>query len=137
MDPRRLVGMTMGARKRAAHRDLLARAAKPHRPDEAAWFVQSLQFRATLRIGERLRPCPGCYHCKPEPDDSCMACGCDGADGTCGCDPEPCEGCERIVCGVCREDGLCPDCGGHTPSFVEQYGEIICDGSGVLPARTA
>ena len=63
--PRSLVGMTMGARKREAHRDLLMREAEPHRPDEAAWFVASLHFRASLRIGERLRPCHGCVGCQP------------------------------------------------------------------------
>ena len=63
-DPRSLVGMTMGARKRKAYRYLLEQDAQPHRPDEAAWFVRSLQFRASLRIGERLRPCPGCEECQ-------------------------------------------------------------------------
>lgn len=49
----------MGARKRAAHRDLLEREAAARTADEAAgrarsaaWFVQSLRFRESLHIGE-------------------------------------------------------------------------------------
>jgi len=43
---RALVGMTMGARKRA-------------------WEMMGY-LRSDLRIGERLRPCPGCFDCAVE-----------------------------------------------------------------------
>ena len=48
---RSLVGMTMGARKRAARADCFGIRTKVH------------DFRTLLRIGERLRPCPGCKCC--------------------------------------------------------------------------
>ena len=47
--PRSLVGMTQGARKRAA------------------W--KSFSERARYHIGQRLRPCPGCLRCR-----SCVGC---------------------------------------------------------------
>ena len=51
---RSLVGMTMGARKRAARIDCFGIRTKVH------------DFRTLLRIGERLRPCPGCFDCAVE-----------------------------------------------------------------------
>ena len=91
-NPRSLVGATMGARKRAAHRDLLEREAAARTADEAAgrarsaaWFVQSLRFRESLHIGERLRPCPGpCSAC-------CSGWCCKGGKALCdaGSSPRP------------------------------------------------
>lgn len=52
---RSLVGMTMGARKRAARIDCFGIRTKVH------------DFRTLLRIGERLRPCPGCPQCTDDP----------------------------------------------------------------------
>ena len=77
---RSLVGMTQGARKRKARDDkelsefLVATLAKLEHTEE----------RAKYRIGQKLRPCPGCSVCaRPchycemqEPDDSlCPRCG--------------------------------------------------------------
>jgi len=68
---RSLVGMTQGARKRAARQDAMGVRTAVH------------DFRTSIRIGETLRPCPGCSACaRPchycemqEPDDSrCPRC---------------------------------------------------------------
>lgn len=84
---RSLVGMTMGARKRAARREYLTVCEKD--PDHALikaatlstwndgeleagyqrWHNRQRQIRAKYRLGERLRPCPGCTACLV-----CVAC---------------------------------------------------------------
>lgn len=88
--PRSLVGMTMGARKRAALLDLalwhepynVLRKKKPQqrwmqrlmvrqlnrsdsmlRPLGPAAEAAQRKIRTKYRIGERLRPCPGCEQC--------------------------------------------------------------------------
>jgi len=48
---RSLVGMTQGARKRAARQDAMGVRTAVH------------DFRTSIRIGETLRPCPGCARC--------------------------------------------------------------------------
>ena len=55
---RSLVGMTMGARKRAY------RAAVAELEQAEVWRGDVVD-RSRLRISERLRPCPGCFHCQP------------------------------------------------------------------------
>lgn len=67
---RSLVGMTMGARKRRARKVAQARGLKPY------------MLHEEYRIGQRLRPCPGCslckgvgcYACYPKFDQDCDAC---------------------------------------------------------------
>ncbi len=49
MDPRQLVGMTQGAKKRAARPKIVR--------NDHAWLAK---HRALYRVGERLRPCPWC-----------------------------------------------------------------------------
>lgn len=87
-----LPGMTMGARRRAARAD--------------CYDIRTLvhDFRNHLRIGERLRPCPGCNMC----GDTCGACE-----------------------DLCPDDTKCLQCGRI------MYSAVICDSSGVLPARKA
>ena len=51
---RSLVGMTMGARKRAARNSVKRSGLKPY------------MLYEEYRIGERLRPCPGCFDCAVE-----------------------------------------------------------------------
>ena len=58
--PRSLVGMTMGARKRAVLKEM---ERKDH--PENGQRLDYWEVRAQYRIGERLRPCPGCFHCQP------------------------------------------------------------------------
>ena len=80
MTPRSLVGMTMGARKRAAlYESLHTQDTSPTRLTirEARMVWASVcnmvahsrpwreQVRKTYRIGQRLRPCPGCAKCIP------------------------------------------------------------------------
>jgi len=63
---RTLVGMTMGARKRAARADCYYIRTSVH------------DFRNQLRIGQRLRPCPGCEECRGY-DDGIGVIHCDGS----------------------------------------------------------
>lgn len=78
MTPRSLVGMTMGARKRAAlHESLHTQDTSPKRltKREARMVWASVcnmvahsrpwreQVRKSYRIGQRLRPCLGCQEC--------------------------------------------------------------------------
>ncbi len=70
--PRSLVGMTQGARKRRARKVAQARGLKPY------------MLHEEYRIGQRLRPCPGCSLCKGVGCycDACvngMSCLCDGS----------------------------------------------------------
>ena len=121
---RSLVGMTMGARKRAAKSEgvrigckagpkicdklrkrmwrVWAQApyARTARTEELAKIWQDMY--AKYRIGKRLRPCPGCSVCA-----------------------RPCHYCEMQE----PDDSRCPRC------RQVMYSKPICDGSGVLPAR--
>lgn len=107
-----LVGMTMGARRRAIR---------------SRSFVECLTWaegREQYRLGWKLRPCIGCAVCEP-----CATC---KRPSTCvglydpahvGQKPEPaCDEC----CGHGCEDGHCDK---------RADDEIRCDGSGVLPAH--
>lgn len=71
MDARKLVGMTEGARKRAARRWLWP---DDNRREALRRFlvlvagypgtrIEYAQVRKPYRIGHRLRPCPGCAKC--------------------------------------------------------------------------
>ena len=56
-----LVGMTMGARKRQAW--IRLQSARFLCDDaNSDWYA----WRSKYRIGERLRPCPGCFDCAVE-----------------------------------------------------------------------
>ncbi len=61
---RSLVGMTMGARKRAARRARQAAQALLARFGQEADPKKLALLRSIYRIGERLRPCLGCCACK-------------------------------------------------------------------------
>ena len=56
MNARSLVGMTMGARKREARNE-----------DDYTRSAEYLFQRTKYRIGQRLRPCPGCPSCTDSP----------------------------------------------------------------------
>ena len=72
--PRSLVGMTQGARKRAADRVAVAALGKDRAhayTREYGSYLRSGEYlgaywtaRAKYRIGERLRPCAGCLRCQ-------------------------------------------------------------------------
>lgn len=109
-----LVGMTMGARKRAALYDAARSGAPPisnrklhlclapPRPKTMCLEDWRRECRSKYRIGERLRPCPGCLKC------------------------EACIGCEALE----FVGALCEQCGKERQPIY-----VSCDGSGVLPAR--
>ena len=72
MTPRSLVGMTMGARKRRAlsaqEDDALSRLIRDPMKVLCGHFDahdNAEQYRKPYRIGQRLRPCPGCHTCMP------------------------------------------------------------------------
>ena len=82
MTPRSLVGMTMGARKRAARYESLFNQDTSHIKMTnkqlrmvwrnvwplAAWARSEREkLRKPYRIGQRLRPCPGCAECGHTP----------------------------------------------------------------------
>ena len=93
-----LVGMTMGARKRA-------------------WEMMGY-LRSDLRIGKRLRPCPGCPECE---HGKCWRC------DNCGT--------TKGLCDLTLADVRCKcgkGCGQWRISFPAT---TVCDGSRVLPAR--
>ena len=70
---RSLVGMSMGARKRAY------RAAVAELEQAEVWRGDVVD-RKRLRIGERLRPCPGCRACCLHPNGlNNLISGCDGS----------------------------------------------------------
>ena len=102
--PRSLVGMTMGARKRKAKfdawhkavtygREVITRALRRCIATDQTKLrvgnvaIEYAQQRRRYRIGERLRPCPGCLRCRS------------------------CAGCEVLT----FEGDVCEDCGRETP----------------------
>lgn len=79
-NPRSLVGATMGARKRAARllivghpfkRRLKLVWARAFFRDNGGFYGPYYDARALMRIGQRLRPCPGCCGCNPGPNCPC------------------------------------------------------------------
>lgn len=120
--PRSLVGMTMGARKRKAKfdawhkavtygREVITRALRRCIATDRTKLrvgnvaIEYAQQRLRYRIGERLRPCPGCLECEPK---DCDGCGFSLGSG------EDCEVCDAHA--------------------VDRY-VMGCDGSGLLPAK--
>lgn len=78
MDARRLVGMTEGAKKRAARRWVASKGDAD--PGARAWWRD--EARQRYRIGERLTPCRGCEACRGEcwhGRRSCCPRHCDGS----------------------------------------------------------
>lgn len=63
ISPLSLVGRTMGARKRRAWEDAIRRTLDTHR-DRRNFQAEYAATRKLHRVGERLRPCPGCCACK-------------------------------------------------------------------------
>ena len=148
---RSLVGMTMGSRKRI-RRSISKLLARMH-ANLASLGHQHDADRddSFLRIGERLRPCPGCPECEHGKCWRCDNCGttkglCDLtlAEVRCKCG----KGCGqwRIsfpATTVCNGSGVLPArhqlclgcswCG--TPPKEDATRFTECDGSGVLPAR--
>jgi hypothetical protein len=116
---RSLVGMTMGARKRV-YRNAV------NTLECADVWRGDVVDRKRLRIGERLRPCPGCALCQP-----CAHCGkpstCIGLYDACHETQKPEPACDECCAHGC-EDGHCD---------LRADNEKHCDGSGVLPARKA
>lgn len=67
---RSLVGMSEAAKKRAVRAELepkwwfgIKHGVSAHAVGEYARDVETV--RTKYRIGERLRQCPGCFHCQP------------------------------------------------------------------------
>ena len=114
MDARKLVGMTEGAKKRAAWREA---DSAPHR------FTYGMGL-SLYRIGQRLRPCKGCAQC--------LKCSCGNVAACIGLyEPwskhQPAAPACDECCGHGCEDGYCYKLENFFP----------CNGSGVLPAKKA
>ena len=76
MTPRSLVGMTMGCRKRVVRarcweagytlrRNRFSLTSDQLRALDVTERAECAKIRETYRIGQRLRPCPGCHTCMP------------------------------------------------------------------------
>ena len=123
---RSLVGMTTGARKRAVRREFDLVPCPEYLTtiqDRMQWYLlRGPYLRAKYRIGERLRPCPGCCSCGP------CYCGnpstCIGLYDSMYVHDKPSPACD-VCCGHGCEDGHC----------YKRDDAITCDGSGVIPAR--
>jgi hypothetical protein len=141
MTPRSLVGMTMGARKRRARAvtyvalnevTFIDTAEALAAPTHCARFharkfprheydLQMYKFvRLRYRIGQRLRPCPGCAQC--------LRCLCGNSAA--------CIGLYEAWTKHQKAEPACNDCCGHgcEDGHCDKVDDI-CDGSGVLPAR--
>ncbi len=113
MTPRSLVGMTMGARKRAWLAGRIDAIVFPDGINTDELEMKSAYSWSEIRrwwqpfgwqlLGQRLRPCPGEYQCKNCSQNNWCRCTDTEADAEC------------VICGVLQ----------HWP----------CDGSGVLPAQ--
>lgn len=62
--PRSIVGMTQGARKRAARAELIGAHQVGTLSEIPAGIVRDVYRGPHYRIGQRLRPCVGCLRCK-------------------------------------------------------------------------
>jgi len=141
MTPRSLVGMTMGARKRAARLQYMLHtyeigpirreALSVFAPCDAASHTYKRAWRM-YRIGQRLRPCPGCAKCHPAIRRFAPTAGWksprkwilwDGAK-------------LWMIARTWRRMCTVPTLADYT-SGVEDgtWRELFCDGSGVLPAN--
>ena len=115
MTPRSLVGMTMGARKRAARAQYMyaAYVLRDCRRYVLRLFADTddgvshdyKQARKMYRIGQRLRPCPGCNDCGYAPTITMWR--------------------------------LSRDAMWTSGSLAVKHIRNICGGSGVLPAKKA
>lgn len=123
MSPRSLVGMTQGARKRAARRYVTENYDARSTPQFVhVGHLLYAEARARYRVGERLRPCPGCARCELL---YCLTAWIDGR-------PVPC----RLI----HDGALAKVRIGRKTAHLKwtklsTAGTAICDGSGVLPAR--
>ncbi len=135
MTPRSLVGMTMGARKRAALYESLFNQDTSHIKMTnkqlrmvwrnvwplSAWARSEREtLRKPYRIGQRLRPCPGCAQC--------LRCQCGNSAS--------CIGLYEAWTKHQKAEPACNECCGHgcEDGHCDKVDDI-CDGSGVLPAR--
>jgi len=153
MTPRSLVGMTMGARKRRARAvtyvalnevTFVVTAEALAAPIHCARFharkfprheydLQMYKFvRLRYRIGQRLRPCPGCAKCHPATRRFAPTAGWksprkwilwDGAK-------------LWMIARTWRRLCTVPTLADYTSGVDDgTWKELFCDGSGVLPAR--
>ena len=104
---RSLVGLSEGAKKRLRERIFCGEQLPP-------FALGADSVTKGLRIGERLRPCPGCWNCQTTWQQSSIY--------------SQTAVMHRHGCSHDDPSGLC--CFGETVPV-----KMECDGSGVLPAR--
>ena len=142
--------MTQGARKRAADDIAATKALREidtySDGDECFREFQESE-RARYRIGELLRPCPGCNQCGPtiEVDHLvCKACGSDNIGYNTNPDNLPSIGTCAMGSEMTGEPGAeqCNQCDGFDietegTMLTKLYTFSLCSGDGLLPARKA
>ena len=128
---RSLVGMTMGCRKRVVRarcweagytlrRNRFSLTSDQLRALDVTERAECAKIRDNYRIGQRLRPCPGCAQC--------LRCQCGNSAS--------CIGLYEAWTKHQKAEPACNECCGHgcEDGHCDKVDDI-CDGSGVLPAR--
>ena len=149
MNPRSLVGMTQGARKRAALYESLFNQDTSHikmtnKQLRMVWRnvwplsgwarSEREQVRKSYRIGQRLRPCPGCSKCGAQARRFAPTAGWKSPRTWILWDGSQL----WMIARTWRRLCTMPTLADYT-SGVEDgtWRELFCDGSGVLPAKKA
>lgn len=126
MTPRSLVGMTMGARRRRLWNEFF----------DEAWDGATIDdFRteaATYRIGQRLRPCPGCQKCGSSVRRFAPTAGWKSPRKWVIWDGSQL----WMIARTWKRKCAIPNLSDYLAAVEDgTWQELFCDGSGVLPAR--
>ena len=142
MNQRRLVGMSMGARKRAARDHFMrwdyemsvanrAYALALFSPWDAA-AVEYKRLRGLVRIGQRLRPCPGCQKCGSSVRRFAPTAGWKSPRKWVIWDGSQL----WMIARTWKRKCAIPNLSDYLAAVEDgTWQELFCDGSGVLPAR--
>jgi len=142
MNQRRLVGMSMGARKRAARAHFMrwnyemsvanrAYVLALFSPWDAA-AVEYKRLRGLVRIGQRLRPCPGCQKCGSSVRRFAPTAGWKSPRKWVIWDGSQL----WMIARTWKRKCAIPNLSDYLAAVEDgTWKELFCDGSGVLPAR--
>lgn len=145
MTPRSLVGMTMGARKRAAwdlastnhrhrdHSDYAQLFSAEVDAEQALQWAENLKTaRTAYRIGQRLRPCPGCAKCGAQVRRFAPTAGWKSPRKWVLWDGSQL----WMIARTWKRKCAIPNLSDYLAAVEDgTWNELFCDGSGVLPAR--
>ena len=126
MTPRSLVGMTMGGRRRRLWNEFF----------DEAWDGATIgNFRteaAKYRLGQRLRPCPGCAKCKSKVRRFAPTAGWKSPRKWVMWDGSQL----WMIARTWKRKCAIPNLSDYLAAVEDgTWKELFCDGSGVLPAR--